>query len=251
MFMATGAIWKCQWSIYKKPARIILNDCARLLLFIVLASKNTRCYESYKIIDVRGWGVCDCCPALRLCIGSGGGVAFTFPTQGWELVTEESWAGWGWWWVFSIFIHTVCYGPFIGRGRTYWSLSCLVSEMEGQMLVQCQSLACSPSLTAPPTPSSYITPSPSPGPLPAFIGLFISFSTFSFSPHWLLLFPPNIIPHWMLLCMSSSLCHHVHTPGLDTWMPCWILSLQSFCLVHIRMIQQVSKDPSKGEDHIV
>lgn len=44
------------------------------------------------------------------------------------------------------------------------------------MLVQCQGLARFHSLTAPPTVSSYITPSPSPGPLPAFIGLFLSFS---------------------------------------------------------------------------
>lgn len=68
---------------------------------------------------------------------------------------------------------------------------------------QCQGLACFLSLTAPPTASSYITPSPSPGPLPAFIGLFLSFSTLAFSPHWLLPFPP-ISHRWFLLSNSSS-----------------------------------------------
>lgn len=38
------------------------------------------------------------------------------------------------------------------------------------------------SLTAPPTVRSYITPSPSAGPLPAFIGLFLSFSMLALHP---------------------------------------------------------------------
>lgn len=55
MFMATEVIWKCQWSRFKEPAQIILNDRARLLLFIMLASKNVSCYEGYNIIDLGGW----------------------------------------------------------------------------------------------------------------------------------------------------------------------------------------------------
>lgn len=57
--------------------------------------------------------MCDYCPALRLCIGSGGGAAFTFPTQGWATVTEESCEGGGW---ACISIHAMPYSPFIGRG---------------------------------------------------------------------------------------------------------------------------------------
>lgn len=121
-------------------------------------------------------GVCDYCPALRLCIGSGGGVAFTFPTQGWATVTEESGEGRGWWWV-SIFIHATPSSPFIGRGahtgRSHvcfkrWRDRCL-STVSGPL-----SLTGFLSLTAPPTASSYITPSPSPGPLPllAYFSLF-------------------------------------------------------------------------------
>lgn len=74
---------------------------------------------------------------------------------------------------------------------------------------QCQGSLAFLSLTAPPTASSYIIPSPSPGPLPAFIGLFLSFSTLAFSPQGLLLSPrrrPSLIhsifffiPMWRLL----------------------------------------------------
>lgn len=46
-----------------------------------------------------------------------------------------------------------------------------------QMLVQSVRALLAFSLTAPPTVCSYITPSPSAGPLPAFIGLFLFFST--------------------------------------------------------------------------
>lgn len=150
--------------------------------------------------------VCDYCPALRLCIGSGGGVAVTFLTQGWATVTEESWVGGG----------GVEGGGGGGGGcaspspSPSLSMQCCRARLQarGELTLaiytpvlrdggtdacpQCQGLACVLSLTAPPTASSYITPSPSPGPLPAFIGLFLSFSTFAFSPHWLLpLLPPS------------------------------------------------------------
>lgn len=95
---------------------------------------------------------------------------------------------------------------------------------------QCKGLACFLSLTAPPTASSYITPSPSPGPLPAFIGLFLSFSTLAFSPHWLLILPPPRLPiihRWFVLFHSSSFYSNVDTPGVKTWMPGCMFSLQS------------------------
>lgn len=38
-----------------QAAQIILNDSARLLPFIMLASKNTSCDESYKTTHMCGW----------------------------------------------------------------------------------------------------------------------------------------------------------------------------------------------------
>lgn len=51
-----------------------------------------------------------------------------------------------------------------------------------QMLVHSVRALLAVSLTVPPTVCSYITPSPSAGPLPAFIGLFLSFSTLALHP---------------------------------------------------------------------
>lgn len=91
--------------------------------------------------------------------------------------------------------------PFTGKGaRIGHTQACF----KRQMLVHSVRALLAFTLTAPPTVCSYVTPSPSAGPLPAFIGLFLAFSTLALHPtdRWL---PPPII-----LC--GSLCHNCVFP---------------------------------------
>lgn len=74
--------------------------------------------------------------------------------------------------------------PFTGKGaRTGHTRACF----KRQMLVHSVRALLAFTLTAPPTVCSYVTPSPSAGPLPAFIGLFLAFSTLALHPtdRWL------------------------------------------------------------------
>lgn len=131
----------------------------------------------WEIIDM--WlGVCEPCPALWMSIGSGGGVASTFPTKGWAMVTGNCWeygGGSG----HRASLSMPCYMAFYRKEgkRTLAFHTPVFRDRETDACPQCQGLARSHSLTASPTVSSYITPSPFPSPLPAFIGLFLSFST--------------------------------------------------------------------------
>lgn len=89
----------------------------------------------------------------------------------WELPRGRGWL------LLRISKHSI--QPFTGKGARIGHMQACFKR---QMLVQCQGLACFHSLTAPPTVCSYITPSPSAGPLPAFIGLFLVFSTLALHP---------------------------------------------------------------------
>lgn len=89
----------------------------------------------------------------------------------WELPRGRGWL------LLRISKHSI--QPFTGKGARIGHMQAFFKR---QMLVQCQGLACFHSLTAPPTVCSYITPSPSAGPLPAFIGLFLVFSTLALHP---------------------------------------------------------------------
>lgn len=95
------------------------------------------------------------------------------------MVTEESWEGGDGGCASSSML---CCCLFIGRGAHTGHSHLFLRDGGTDACPRCQGLSFFPSLTAPPTASSYITPSPSPGPLPAFIGLFLSFSTLAFSP---------------------------------------------------------------------
>lgn len=70
----------------------------------------------------------------------------------------------------------------IYRKRGMYSIGHTHACFRRQMLVHSVRDLLAFSLTAPPTVCSYITPSPSAGPLPAFIGLFLSFSTLALHP---------------------------------------------------------------------
>lgn len=87
--------------------------------------------------------------------------------------------------------------PFTGKGaRIGHTRACF----KRQMLVHSVRALLAFTLTAPPTVCSYITPSPSAGPLPAFIGLFLAFSTLALHPTDRWLSPP------IILC--GSFCHN-------------------------------------------
>lgn len=111
--------------------------------------------------------------------------------------------------------------PFTGRGAHISHSRACFKRWRGRCLSTVSVPLLFLSLTAPPTASSYITPSPSSGPLPAFIGLFLSFSTFAFLPYW--------PPHPSLLNSGSYFIEKCNKcPCSFTWTPGWILSPQSF-----------------------
>lgn len=124
--------------------------------------------------------------------------------------------GWGWRLV-SISVHAMLYS-LLQEGEHILAIHMPVSrDRETDACPQCQGLTCFHSLTAPPTVSSYITPSPSPGPLPAFIGLFLSFSTLALHPTDRCP-PPPIIHLWFLLCNSALFlfqCRSSWTEAMD------------------------------------
>lgn len=146
-------------------------------------------------------GVCKSCPAPWMCIGSGGRVAFTFPTKGWATVTEN--------WVAA---SAPCYTDFYRKGSIYWPFTSLfLRDRETDACPQCPGLNCFQSLTAPPTVWSYITPSLSAGPLPAFIGLFLSFSTLALHPTDRCLSPQSSIADLYTVYFNAGHdCHSSH-----------------------------------------